>query len=131
MTLCLVLFVSCCQVPNLYPGYGYVFGYVSISISISLVAVHYLNSGLRPLRTFVIVDAIEGIDAAALECKKVLRSVGVVGVFVMRSHLSVCTSCERKLQPVTTLTSISGTKFVCLMCTLTIVSSGEKPALDI
>ena len=30
-----------------------------------------------------------------------------------------------------TLTSISGTKFVCLMCTLTIVSSGEKPALDI
>ena len=30
-----------------------------------------------------------------------------------------------------TLTSISGTKFVCLMCTLTIVSFGEKPALDI
>ena len=30
-----------------------------------------------------------------------------------------------------TLTSISGTKFVCLMCTLTIVSSGEKPAPDI
>ena len=84
-----------------------------------------------PLRALVIVDAIEGIDATALERKKVLRSVGVVGVIVMRSHLSVCTSCERKLQPVTTLTSISGTKFVCLMCTLTIVSSGEKPALDI
>ena len=84
-----------------------------------------------PLRALIVIDAVEGIDAAALERKKVLRSVGVVGVFVMRSHLKFCTSCERKLQPVTTLTSISGTKFVCRMCTLTIVSSGEKPALDI
>ena len=30
-----------------------------------------------------------------------------------------------------TLTSISGTKFVCLMCTLTIVSSGGTPTPDI
>ena len=29
-----------------------------------------------------------------------------------------------------TFASISGTKFVCLMCTLTIVSFGVKPALD-
>ena len=84
-----------------------------------------------PLRAFIVIDAVEGIDAAALDREKVLRSVGVVGVFVKRSHLSVSTSCERKLEPVTTLTSISGTKFVCLMCTLTIVSFGEKPALDI
>ena len=50
-----------------------------------------------PLRAFIVIDAVEGIDAAALDREKVLRSVGVVGVFVMRSHLSVCTSCERKL----------------------------------
>ena len=84
-----------------------------------------------PLRALVTIDAVGGIDAATLERKEVLRSVGVAGVFVMRSHFKFCTSCERKLEPVTTLTSISGTKFLCLMCALTIVSSGGTPTLDI
>ena len=39
-----------------------------------------------PLRALIVIDAIERVDAAALERKQVLRSVGVVGVFVMRSH---------------------------------------------
>ena len=50
-----------------------------------------------PLRALIVIDAVEGIDAAALEREKVLRSVGVAGVFAMRSHFKFCTSCERKL----------------------------------
>ena len=38
---------------------------------------------------------------------------------------------HRDLPVMATLTSNSGTKFVCLMCTFRIVSSGEEPALDI
>ena len=76
------------------------------------------------------------------EWKSYLLSKGVFGNALRFAHLEKPEEVDRTplggsrwwLQfyvPLVTLTSISGTKFVCRMCTLTIVSSGEKPALDI